>query len=226
MKLLLIEDEAAVISLIQRLLKYDKFEITVKKDGASGLQAAQAINFDIILIDVMLPMMNGLDVCREVRRFNKEVPIIVVTALDQTEDIVDAFKRDADDYNTKPFRMEELKARIHRQLRKTRENNNSNNTIEIADLSLDRVAKLATRRGENISLTATEYRLLEYLMVNRNKIISRMDILEAVWNMDIRMDTNIVDVYVNYLRKKIDKNYDNKLIHTVIGMGYVMKNEN
>ena len=207
-------------------MKYDKFEITVKKDGASGLQAAQAINFDIILIDVMLPMMNGLDVCREVRRFNKEVPIIVVTALDQTEDIVEAFKRDADDYITKPFRMEELKARIHRQLRKTRENNNSNNTIEIADLSLDRVAKLATRRGENISLTATEYRLLEYLMVNRNKIISRMDILEAVWNMDIRMDTNIVDVYVNYLRKKIDKNYDNKLIHTVIGMGYVMKNEN
>lgn len=124
----------------------------------------------------MLPMMNGLDVCREIRRFNKEVPIIVVTALDQTEDIVEAFKRDADDYITKPFRMEELKAKIHRQLRKTRENNNSNNTIEIADLSLDRVAKLASRGGENISLTATEYRLLEYLMVNRNKIISRMDI--------------------------------------------------
>lgn len=108
------------------------------------MQVAQAVNFDIILIDVMLPMMNGLDVCREIRRFNKEVPIIVVTALDQTEDIVEAFKRDADDYITKPFRMEELKARIHRQLRKTRENNNSNNTIEIADLSLDRVAKLAS----------------------------------------------------------------------------------
>ncbi|WP_313260541.1 response regulator transcription factor [Sphingobacterium sp.] len=226
MEILLVEDESSVISLIQRGLKYEDFQISVATDGISGLKLANSKKFDLIILDVMLPQMNGLDVCRQIRSFDKDVPILILTALDQTEDVVEAFNRDADDYMTKPFQLEELKARIHRQLRKSNSNNSSNHLIQIGDLILDRSSKYVSRDGKAISLTATEFRLLEYLMVNKNKVISRMDILEEVWEMDINMSTNVVDVYVNYLRKKVDKQYENKLIHTVIGMGYVMRNEN
>ncbi|WP_185213069.1 response regulator transcription factor [Sphingobacterium mizutaii] len=226
MEILLVEDESSVISLIQRGLKYEDFQISVATDGISGLKLASSKKFDLIILDVMLPQMNGLDVCRQIRSFDKDVPILILTALDQTEDVVEAFNRDADDYMTKPFQLEELKARIHRQLRKSNSNNSSNHLIQIGDLILDRSSKYVSRDGKAISLTATEFRLLEYLMVNKNKVISRMDILEEVWEMDINMSTNVVDVYVNYLRKKVDKQYENKLIHTVIGMGYVMRNEN
>ncbi|WP_254528920.1 MULTISPECIES: response regulator transcription factor [unclassified Sphingobacterium] len=226
MEILLVEDESSVISLIQRGLKYEDFQISVATDGISGLKLASSKKFDLIILDVMLPQMNGLDVCRQIRSFDKDVPILILTALDQTEDVVEAFNRDADDYMTKPFQLEELKARIHRQLRKSNSNNSSNHLIQIGDLLLDRSSKYVSRDGKAISLTATEFRLLEYLMVNKNKVISRMDILEEVWEMDINMSTNVVDVYVNYLRKKVDKQYENKLIHTVIGMGYVMRNEN
>jgi len=226
LEILLVEDESSVISLIQRGLKYEDFQISVATDGISGLKLASSKKFDLIILDVMLPQMNGLDVCRQIRSFDKDVPILILTALDQTEDVVEAFNRDADDYMTKPFQLEELKARIHRQLRKSNSNNSSNHLIQIGDLILDRSSKYVSRDGKAISLTATEFRLLEYLMVNKNKVISRMDILEEVWEMDINMSTNVVDVYVNYLRKKVDKQYENKLIHTVIGMGYVMRNEN
>lgn len=226
MELLLVEDESSVISLIQRGLKYEDFQITVAMDGLSGLKIASSKKFDLIILDVMLPNMNGLDVCRQIRKFDTDVPILILTALDQTEDVVEAFNRDADDYMTKPFKLEELKARIHRQLRKVSNINSTQHLIQLDDLILDRSSKNVSRNGKPIILTATEFRLLEYMMVNRNKVISRMDILEAVWEMDVSMNTNVVDVYVNYLRKKIDKNFENKLIHTVIGMGYVMRNEN
>jgi len=226
LEILLVEDESSVISLIQRGLKYEDFQISVANDGLSGLKLASSKKFDLIILDVMLPQMNGLDVCRQIRSFDKNVPILILTALDQTEDVVEAFNRDADDYMTKPFQLEELKARIHRQLRKSNSNNSSNQLIQVDDLILDRSSKYVSRDGKAITLTATEFRLLEYLMVNKNKVISRMDILEEVWEMDINMSTNVVDVYVNYLRKKVDKQYEKKLIHTVIGMGYVMRNEN
>ena len=226
MELLLVEDESSVISLIQRGLKYEDFQISVATDGLSGLKLASSKKFDLIILDVMLPNMNGLDVCRQIRKFDEDVPILILTALDQTEDVVEAFNRDADDYMTKPFKLEELRARIHRQLRKVSSNNNPQQIIQLDGLILDRLSKSVSRDNKIISLTATEFRLLEYLMINRNKVISRMDILENVWEMDVNMNTNVVDVYVNYLRKKIDKKYANKLIHTVIGMGYVMRNEN
>lgn len=226
MELLLVEDESSVISLIQRGLKYEDFHITVAIDGLSGLKIASSKKFDLIILDVMLPNINGLDVCRQIRKFDSDVPILILTALDQTEDVVEAFNRDADDYMTKPFKLEELKARIHRQLRKVSNINSTQHLIQLDDLILDRSSKSVSRNGKAIILTATEFRLLEYMMVNRNKVISRMDILEAVWEMDVSMNTNVVDVYVNYLRKKLDRNFDNKLIHTVIGMGYVVRNEN
>lgn len=145
MELLLVEDESSVISLIQRGLKYEDFQITVANDGLTGLKMARSKKFDLIILDVMLPQMNGLDVCRQVRSFDKDVPILILTALDQNEDVVEAFNRDADDYMTKPFQLEELKARIHRQLRKSNSNNSNNHLIQIDDLILDRSSKYVSR---------------------------------------------------------------------------------
>jgi len=225
-ELLLIEDEPSVISLIERGLKEKGYHISIAMDGYTGLKMAGLNHYDLILLDVMLPGMNGLDVCKNIRMSNNEVPIIILTALNQTEDIVEAFDRDADDYLTKPFRLEELKARISRYSRKSKTVTEQKNILVFDDLQLDRDSKSVQRANSPIILTATEFRLLEFLMLNRNKVLSRIDILEEVWGMDVDLSTNVVDVYVNYLRKKIDKQFSRKLIHTVIGMGYVIRHEN
>ncbi|MEI2275437.1 response regulator transcription factor [Sphingobacterium sp. ML3W] len=226
MELLLIEDEPSVISLIERGLKEEGYNISIAMDGYTGLKMAGLNHYDLILLDVMLPGMNGLDVCKNIRMSNNEVPIIILTALNQTEDIVEAFERDADDYLTKPFRLEELKARINRYSRKSKTVTEQKNVLTFDDLQLDRDSKSVQRGEFPIILTATEFRLLEFLMLNRNKVLTRIDILEEVWGMDVDLSTNVVDVYVNYLRKKIDKQFTRKLIHTVIGMGYVIRHEN
>lgn len=226
MELLLIEDEPSVISLIERGLKEEGYNISIAMDGYTGLKMAGLNHYDLILLDVMLPGMNGLDVCKNIRMSNNEVPIIILTALNQTEDIVEAFERDADDYLTKPFRLEELKARINRYSRKSKTVTEQKNVLTFDDLQLDRDSKSVQRGEFPIILTATEFRLLEFLMLNRNKVLTRIDILEEVWGMDVDLSTNVVDVYVNYLRKKIDKQFARKLIHTVIGMGYVIRHEN
>jgi len=225
-ELLLIEDEPSVISLIERGLKEEGYNISIAMDGYTGLKMAGLNHYDLILLDVMLPGMNGLDVCKNIRMSNNEVPIIILTALNQTEDIVEAFERDADDYLTKPFRLEELKARINRYSRKSKTVSEQKNVLTFDDLQLDRDSKSVQRGEFPIILTATEFRLLEFLMLNRNKVLTRIDILEEVWGMDVDLSTNVVDVYVNYLRKKIDKQFARKLIHTVIGMGYVIRHEN
>jgi len=225
-ELLLIEDEPSVISLIERGLKEEGYNISIAMDGYTGLKMAGLNHYDLILLDVMLPGMNGLDVCKNIRMSNNEVPIIILTALNQTEDIVEAFERDADDYLTKPFRLEELKARINRYSRKSKTVTEQKNVLTFDDLQLDRDSKSVQRGEFPIILTATEFRLLEFLMLNRNKVLTRIDILEEVWGMDVDLSTNVVDVYVNYLRKKIDKQFARKLIHTVIGMGYVIRHEN
>ncbi|NGM64001.1 response regulator transcription factor [Sphingobacterium sp. SGR-19] len=226
MKILLIEDEPSVISLIERALKGENHCISIAMDGFTGLKMAGLNHYDLIILDVMLPGMNGLDVCKNIRMANEEVPILILSALNQTEDIVEAFNRDADDYLTKPFKLDELRARVNRFSRRANNRNSTPNTISIDNLVIDRDSKTVTRGDLSIILTATEYRLLEYLLINKNKVLSRVDILEKVWNMDFNMGTNVVDVYVNYLRKKIDHPFEKKLIHTVIGMGYVLRNEN
>lgn len=226
MEILLVEDEPSVISLIERGLKGEGHHISIAMDGFTGLKMAGRHVYDLIILDVMLPGMNGLDVCKNIRMSNEEVPILILSALNQTEDIVEAFDRDADDYLTKPFKLEELRARVNRFSRRASNRNALANTIAVDDLVVDRDSKAVSRSDTPIVLTATEYRLLEYLMVNKNKVLSRVDILEQVWSMDFNMGTNVVDVYVNYLRKKIDHPFEKKLIHTVIGMGYVLRNEN
>ncbi|WGQ09967.1 response regulator transcription factor [Pedobacter gandavensis] len=226
MKILLIEDEIAVVSLIKRSLMDENIDldISVAMDGLTGLKMAGMNQFDLIILDIMLPGMDGLEVCRNIRLTDPDVPIIILSALNQTEDIVAAFNLDADEYLTKPFKIDELKARVFRKSRKSGTvRTTPANLLSISDLVLDKDSKSVTRAGKVIVLTATEHRLLEYLMQHMNRIITRVDILEEVWGMNFNLSTNVVDVYLNYLRKKIDKNFSPKLIHTVIGMGYVLR---
>lgn len=228
-KILVVEDEVSVVSFIKKGLTEEGFEISIAFDGKSGLQLALENSFDLIILDIMLPEMNGLDVCKFIRQENSEVPILFLTALGTPENIVLGLENGADDYLVKPFKFIELVARIKSLLRRSKGNskkdkNKSNDyTYSFNDLVLDDYSKSVTRNGEEISLTSTEYKLLFFFMKNKNKVLSRFEILEAVWGIDYNLGTNVVDVYVNYLRKKIDTHQNEKIIHTVIGMGYVLK---
>jgi DNA-binding response OmpR family regulator len=225
MKLLLIEDEPSVISLIQRSLSASGHEVTVAMDGKSGLGMALQHQFDLIILDLMLPVINGMEVCRRIRGADVSTPILMLTALGTTENIVSGLDAGADDYMSKPFKLAELEARIRTLTRRGKENETekSSDVLKMADLVLDRVSKTVTRNALPVTLTATEFRLLEFLLSNQNRVLNRMEILENVWDINFNLGTNVVDVYVNYLRKKIDKNSPVKLIHTVFGMGYVMR---
>lgn len=194
-------------------------------DGQSGLQMCLQHDFDIIILDLMVPLINGMEVCRKVRSANISTPILMLTALGTTENIVSGLDAGADDYMTKPFKLAELEARIRTLTRRGKETEKEKTVtgLRIADLIMDTITKTVTRAGQPIELTATEFRLLEFLLQNQNKVLNRMEILENVWDINFNLGTNVVDVYINYLRKKIDKKHAVKLIHTVFGMGYVMR---
>lgn len=227
MKILLIEDESAVISLIERGFKEKGLDISVAMDGNTGLQMIRNHSFDLVILDLMLPGINGVQVCKEIRSLGFDLPIIMLTALGSTENIITGLDSGADDYMVKPFKINELIARVNalgrRSIRLTKPANA--NLLQIADLKLDIDAKIAMRNEEVIALTSTEYKLLEFFMKNQSRVLSRMEILENVWDIDFNLGTNVVDVYVNYLRKKIDKSRETKLFHTMIGMGYMMKEQ-
>ncbi|MBD1393174.1 response regulator transcription factor [Mucilaginibacter glaciei] len=225
MKVLLIEDEPGLVSVITRGLTVAGMEVSVAADGLMGLDMALNHQFDIILLDIMLPGMNGVQVCKEVRKQNDVVPILMLTALSSTENIVTGLNSGADDYLAKPFQFAELEARIRTLVRRSKAASTPKSVVSIAGLEVDTVSKLVKRNGNGISLTATEYNLLEYFVKNQNMVLSRIQILENVWDIDFNMGTNVVDVYVNYLRKKVDNGYDTKLIHTVFGMGYIFKED-
>lgn len=230
-KILLVEDEAHVVSFIKKGLSEELFEVTVAFDGKTGLQMALDNSFDLIILDIMLPEMNGLEVCKAIRAKNTHVPILFLTALGTSENIVLGLENGADDYLVKPFKFIELVARIKNLFRRSDRKMvnevsakvDSEHLYVFNDLKLNDYTKTVTRADEEISLTTKEYKLLLYFLQNKNKVLSRQDILEAVWGVDYDLGTNVVDVYVNYLRKKIDNATDNKIIHTVIGMGYVLK---
>lgn len=224
-KILIIEDEANVVSLLKRGLEEEGYDVSVAMDGTVGLNMAVTHVFDLLIVDLMLPGINGIEICKQLRANKSTLPILMLTALGSTENIVTGLDSGADDYLVKPFKLAELQARLRNLLRR---NNkvaaaNSANILACADLSMDIDAKITTRAGAEIVLTATEFRLLEYLLRNQAKVLSRMDILEYVWGVDFNMSTNVVDVYINYLRKKIDKDFEPKLIQTVVGMGYILK---
>lgn len=225
-KILLIEDEANVVNLLKRGLEEEGYEISVALDGRSGYDMASRHAFDLIIADIMLPGMNGIDICRTLREQQNQTPLLMLTALGSTENIVTGLDSGADDYLVKPFHFPELLARIRTLFRRKYEHANDaaeDKVLRIADLQFDPDTKNVSRNGQELQLTATEFRLLEYLLRNRNRVVSRMEILEYVWGVDFNMSTNVVDVYINYLRKKIDKDYEPRLIHTVVGMGYVLK---
>ncbi|UZD22630.1 response regulator transcription factor [Algoriphagus halophytocola] len=225
-KILLVEDDTRVCSFINKGLTENGFEVTVAMDGAMGLQLALKSQFDLIILDIMLPNINGLEVCRKIRQENTEVPILFLSAMGSTENVVIGLDSGADDYLVKPFKFIELQARIKTLLRrggKTGEPEQENEVFKFADLVLDNTEKTVFRNGNELSLTSTEFRLLLMFMKNPRKVLSRVDMLHEVWGVNFDMGTNVVDVYVNYLRKKLDKYGSQKLIQTVIGMGYVLK---
>ena len=221
-KILIVEDEKQMADFISLELKHEGYDVDICYDGEQGYEKAIKTNYDIILLDIMLPKINGMEVCRRLRT-KKDTPIIMLTAKGDITDKVNGLDIGADDYLTKPFEIEELLARIRVILRRKSQTENQSKIIQVADLRLDLEKKQVSRNNKNIELTKKEYELLEYLMKNNGIVISREKIIEAVWNYDFVGDTKIVDVFIRYLRSKIDDGYDKKLINTVRGFGYVIQ---
>lgn len=223
MRILVVEDEKKVASFIKRGLEEEGFLVDVAYDGEEGRYMADTNPYDLILMDVMLPKKDGLTVVRELREKGMSAPVLCLTAKDTVDDIVSGLDSGSDDYLTKPFAFAELLARVRALLRRGGQDRGAE--ILFADLRLDPVAHKVWRSNKEIDLTAKEYALLEYFMRNPNQTLTRTMIAEHVWDYTFDSFTNIIDVYVNYLRKKVDKDFDKKLIHTVRGAGYVLKEE-
>ncbi len=223
MKLLIVEDEPNLLSILRKGLSEKNNEVSVALDGTTALEMIMNHNFDVVILDIMLPDINGIEICRRLRAAKNFVPILLLTALGTTENIVTGLNSGADDYLVKPFKFSELEARIAALARRSVQEHRPNSLIQIEDLEIDNRAKSVKRKGEIIQLTAKEFNLLYYLASNAGKILSRKNILENVWDINFDMNTNVVDVYINYLRNKIDKPYSVKLIQTIKGLGYIIK---
>ena len=220
-KILLVEDEINIASFIERGLREFGHTVTVAHDGTSGWELLQNEAFDLLILDIIMPGTNGLDLCRQYRqREGYQTPVVMLTALGTTEDIVKGLDAGADDYLVKPFSFQELEARIKALLRRGKESPALQLTCN--DLVLDCNTRRAQRGEFTIDLTVKEYRLLEYFMTHQGTVLSRLTLLKDVWDKNFGTNTNVVDVYVYYLRNKIDKDFETKLIHTVVGMGYIM----
>lgn len=212
-----------MVSLIKRGLEGEGIEFKVAMDGYTALKMAGLNHFDLIILDVMVPGLSGLEVCKNIRDADPHTPILILSALGATKDIIAGFENLADDYMVKPFNLAELRVRMQSLVRRSNRSLAQQNVATLADLSVNFDTMEVTRNNKVISLTVTEFRLLEYLLKNKRKVLPRLDILENVWGADFDMGTNVVDVYINYLRKKIDRDFDPRLIHTVVGIGYVMR---
>lgn len=218
MKILIIEDEKKVVSFIKSGLKSEGFTVETAYDGEEGLFKAKEDDYDLIVLDIMLPKMDGISLCKELRKAGKNLPIIMLTARDAVEDRIAGLNAGADDYLTKPFSFAELLARI--QALSRRSTNISQPRLQLADLTLDPDAYLVMRGKKQIDLSPTEFKLLKYLMENSGRLLSKTILLEKVWGYDFSPESNIVDVYIKYLRDKIDHGFKKKLLQTVRGVGY------
>jgi DNA-binding response OmpR family regulator len=221
MRVLVVEDEKKVASFIRRGLEAEHYEVDVAHDGAAGLRQALATSYDVVILDVMLPGRDGLDVVRELRSRRHAVPILLLTARAGVSDKVAGLDLGADDYLTKPFEFVELLARVRALLRRGAAAGPP--TLTVGDLALDPATRTVTRAGQPIDLSPREYALLEFFMRNPRRVLSRTLIAQHVWGVDFDTFTNVIDVYVNYLRRKIDTNFEPKLLQTVRGVGYVLK---
>lgn len=220
MRILIIEDEEKLASFLKRALTQERYAVDVALDGEKGIFLAEINPYDLILLDVILPGKDGISICSELRKKQIDIPILMLTAKSHVRDKVTGLQKGADDYLTKPFALEELLARVASLLRRNRTGKNS--VLKIADLTLDQSSHAVTRSGKEIILTAREYGLLEYLMLNANQIVTRSMISEHVWNEEYDSFTNVIDVYVNFLRNKIDTGFRKKLLHSRRGVGYIL----
>jgi DNA-binding response OmpR family regulator len=223
MKLLIVEDEPNLLSILRKGFAENNNEVSVALDGKTALEMITNYNFDVVILDVMLPDINGIEICRRLRASKNFVPVLLLTALGTSENIVTGLNAGADDYLVKPFKFGELDARVNALNRRANQDTEKVDTIAISDLEINGKAKSVKRDGESIILTAKEFKLLYYLAKNTGRIVSRDQILDNVWDINFDMNTNVVDVYITYLRKKIDKPFKTKLIHTMKGLGYILK---
>jgi len=218
--ILIVEDEIRLAEILQKQLQESGFKADVANDGYVGKRMMENSEYDLVVLDINLPLMNGYELCKEIRKKNSKIPIIMLTALGTSENKLIGFEAGADDYVLKPFDFRELLARINVFLKRKNIIVPESRKLSIADFEMDLDRKTATRAGKKIDLTSKEFALMETFLQNKNKLLSREFIIEKVWDLDFETGTNIIDVYVNYLRKKIDKNFEPKIIHTKFGFGF------
>ncbi len=223
MRILIVEDEKKVASFIKKGLEEQSYAVDVAYDGLAGENLVSQNEYDVIILDVLLPKQDGIVTCQRIRTKKIDTPILMLTALGDTEAKVRGLDSGADDYLTKPFHFEELLARVRALLR--RKSQDKSAVLQVGNLVLDPVSRKIERDGKQIRLTTREFALLEYLMRNNGKILSRAHIAQHVWNVSFDMESNVIDVYVKLLRQKVDKDFDKPLIHTIVGVGYVLKDE-
>lgn len=225
MKILIIEDDSRMAELIQRGLEEQGFVTTLAYDGLSGKKLTGQSNYDLVITDIILPKMDGIDLCKDLKQSQPDLPIIMLTALGTTDDKVEGFDAGADDYLVKPFEMRELLARIRALLKRFNNTATTGNILAYADIEMNLHTKIVKRGDREIHLTPKEFNFLKYLLKNPERVLSRVEIAEKVWDTHFDTGTNFIDVYVNYLRKKIETGFDQKLIHTKSGMGFILKAE-
>jgi len=225
MKLLLIEDEPKTVQSLKQGLEEDGYEVDIAYDGLIGRQLAKNNSYQLIISDIIIPGINGIELCREIRSSGDDTPILMLTALGTTDDKVTGLDAGADDYLVKPFEFKELLARVRALTKRGSGVTHTAQILRFEDLEISLDAKTVHRSGNKINLTAREFNLLVYLIRNQGRVVSKVEIAEQVWDISFDTGTNVIEVYVNYLRKKIDRDYPVKLIHTQFGMGYVLKVE-
>ncbi len=221
--ILLVEDEKKIANSLKKGLEEHGFYVQIAYDGLMGQKLFESYPFSLVILDINLPGMNGYELCKYIRSRNEKVPVIMLTALNSTDDKIEGFDAGADDYVIKPFDFKELLVRMKALLKRIYHHVQHGNILKVNDVIMNLDNREVTRSGKLISLTAKEFQLLEYLVRNKNRVVSRADIALNVWDIDFDTKTNVIDVYVNFLRKKIDKDFEPRLIHTQVGMGYILK---
>jgi len=226
MRILIVEDDSRIAKLISRGLEENDFETTIAYDGVQAITLLKQINFDLLITDIILPQMDGVDLCKQIRNINPDIPVLMLSALGEINNKMRGFDAGADDYIVKPFELRELVARIRVLLKRNSNAGTSmGSTLVYDDLTLCLDSKIVKRNGQNINLTPKEFKLLEYMLRNSERVLSRNEIAENVWKIAHDTGTNFIDVYINYLRKKIDKEFDRKLIHTRAGLGFILSKD-
>lgn len=224
-KILLIEDEPKTVQSLKQGLEENNYDVSIAYDGYFGKQLALANTYQLIVSDIIIPGINGLVLCKELRSLGIQTPILMLTALSTTDDKLNGFEAGADDYLAKPFDFKEFLARVKALIKRSNQTILEAQTLKFSDLEMDLSSHLVSRAGQMINLTSKEFQLLEYFLRNQEKVISKAEIAENIWEVEDENSSNLIEVYVNYLRKKVDKGFTSKLIHTQFGMGYILRQE-